>query len=54
MRHKKLTYDYFFEYYNEIHMLLDGISLRRVRNLTGRSINTLRKLRKMFVRDYYM
>lgn len=54
MRHKKLTYDYFFEYPNEIHMLRDGMSLRRVRNLTGRAINTLRKLRQMFVRDYFV
>lgn len=51
---KKLKFDYFIEYPNEIHMLRDGMSLRRVRNLTGRAINTLRKLRKMFVCEYFV
>ena len=51
---KKLKFDYFIEYPNEIDMLRDGMSLRRARNLTGRAINTLRKLRKMFVLDYFL
>lgn len=53
-RYKKVKFDYYIEYPNEIHMLRDGMSIRRVRNLTGRAINTLRKLRKMFVLDYFL
>jgi hypothetical protein len=32
----------------ELELLRDGLSLRRVRAKTGRAINTLRKLKKMF------
>ena len=53
-RYKKVRFDYYIEYPNEIHMLRDGMSLRRVRNLTGGAINTLRKLRKMFVCEYFV
>lgn len=38
------------EYGGEIEMLRGGLSLRRVRSRTGRAINTLRKLRRMFPR----
>lgn len=54
MRHKKLKFEYFIEYSSEIQLLRDGMTLRRVQNLTGRAINTLRKLRKMFVFDYFL
>jgi len=49
MAHKKLKFDYLIQYGYEIDLLRDGLSLRRVRNKTGRAINTLRKLRRMFV-----
>lgn len=50
MGRKKLKFDYLIEYGYEIDLLRDGLSLRKVRNKTGRAINTLRKLQKMFVR----
>lgn len=37
------------QYGDEIALLRDGLSLRRVRSRTGRAINTLRKLRTLFV-----
>ncbi len=36
------------EYKFELELLNDGLSLRRVRSKTGRAINTLRKLKKIF------
>ncbi len=41
----KLKSDYLIEYKNEIGLLSEGLSLRKVRSKTGRAINTLRKLR---------
>ena len=49
MGRKKLKFDYLIEYHDEIELLRDGFSLRRIRGRTGRAINTLRKLRAMFV-----
>lgn len=49
MGRKKLKFDYLIQYGYEIDLLRDGLSLRRVRGITGRAINTLRKLRKMFM-----
>ena len=49
MGHKKLKVDYLMQYGDEIALLRDGLSLRRVRSRTGRTINTLRKLRTLFV-----
>ncbi len=49
MGRTKSKSDYWREYQNEIHLLRNGLTLRRVRNRTGRAINTLRKLRAMFV-----
>ena len=46
----KVKFDYLIEYPNDIKFLRDGLSLRKVRAKTGTAINTLRKLRKMFVR----
>lgn len=37
------------QYGDEIALLREGLSLRRVRSRTGRAINTLRKLRTLFV-----
>ena len=37
------------QYGDEIALLRDGLSLRRVRSRTGRAINTLRKLRTLFL-----
>lgn len=54
MAKKKLKFDYLIQYNEEIELLKDGFSLRRVRSRTGRAINTLRKLRKMFVLDYFL
>lgn len=49
MAYKKLKVDYLIEYSDEIVLLSDGLSLRRVRSMTGRAINTLRKLRRIFL-----
>jgi len=49
MGRKKLKFDYLIEYGYDIELLRSGLSLRRVRSRTGRAINTLRKLRKMFM-----
>ena len=49
MGRKKLKVDYLIQYGDEIALLRDGLSLRRVRSRTGRAINTLRKLRTLFV-----
>lgn len=51
MGRTKCKVDYLMEYGGEVEMLRIGLSLRRVRNRTGRAINTLRKLRKMFPSD---
>ena len=48
MGYTKLRVDYLMEYPDEIQLLRDGLSLRKVRSKTGRAINTLRKLRAMF------
>lgn len=48
MGYTKLRVDYLMEYPNEIQLLRDGLSLRKVRAKTGRALNTLRKLRAMF------
>ena len=44
----KLKADYLMEYPDDIQLLSDGLSLRRVRSRTGRALNTLRKLKAMF------
>ena len=49
MGQKKLKVDYLMQYGDEIALLRDGLSLRRVRSRTGRAINTLRKLRTLFM-----
>ena len=49
MGRKKLKVDYLIQYGDEIALLRDGLSLRRVRSRTGRAINTLRKLRTLSV-----
>lgn len=48
MGRTKCKVDYMMEYPDDIQLLRDGLSLRRVRNKTGRAINTLRKLRTLF------
>jgi len=48
MGREKTKFDYLIEYPEDIQFLRDGLSLRRVRAKTGRAINTLRKLRKIF------
>ena len=48
MGRTKFKFDYLIEYYDEIELLRDGLSLRRVRSKTGRAVNTLRKLKKIF------
>ena len=48
MGRTKLKSDYLIVYKNEIGLLSEGLSLCRVRSKTGRAINTLRKLRKIF------
>ncbi len=49
MGRTKVKVDYLMEYVEDIQLLRDGLSLRKVRNKTGRAINTLRKLRRIFV-----
>ena len=51
MGRTKCKVDYLMEYGGEIEMLRGGLSLRRVRSRTGRAINTLRKLRRLFPPD---
>lgn len=48
MGYRKLKFDYLIEYSDEIELLSSGLSLRRVRSMTGRAINTLRKLKRLF------
>ena len=48
MGRTKVKVDYLMEY-DDIQLLSDGLSLRRVRSRTGRAINTLRKLKRMFI-----
>ena len=48
MGYTKMKIDYLIEYKNEIGLLSEGLSLRKVRSRTGRAINTLRKLRAIF------
>ena len=49
MGRTKVKVDYLMEYADDIQLLRDGLSLRKVRRKTGRAINTLRKLRRLFV-----
>lgn len=49
MGRTKVKVDYLMEYADDIRLLRDGLSLRRVRNKTGRAINTLRKLKRLFL-----
>ena len=48
MGRTKCKVDYMMEYPDDIQLLRDGLSLRRVRSRTGRALNTLKKLRAMF------
>lgn len=48
MGRTKTKFDYLIEYKKDIEWLQDGLSLRRVRSKTGRAINTLRKLKRIF------
>ena len=47
MGRTKCKVDYMMEYADDIRLLRDGLSLRKVRSKTGRAINTLTKLRTM-------
>ena len=49
MGYRKLKVDYLMEYEADIALLRDGLSLRQVRSRTGRALNTLRKLRRLFL-----
>jgi hypothetical protein len=49
MGYTKMKVDYLMEYAKDIQLLSDGLSLRKVRSRTGRAINTLRKLRRIFL-----
>ena len=49
MGYTKVKVDYLMEYAEDIRLLRDGLSLRRVRNKTGRAVNTLRKLKRLFL-----
>ena len=49
MGRTKVKVDYLMEYADDIQLLSDGLSLRKVRAKTGRALNTLRKLRRLFL-----
>lgn len=49
MGYTKLKVDYLMEYKADIALLRDGLSLRQVRSRTGRALNTLRKLKQLFL-----
>ena len=49
MGRTKVKVDYLMEYADDIQLLRDGLSLRKVRRRTGKAINTLRKLRRLFL-----
>lgn len=49
MGRTKVKVDYLMGYADDIQLLRDGLSLRKVRSKTGRAINTLRKLRILFL-----
>ena len=48
MGRTKVKVDYLMEYADDIQLLSDGLSLRKVRAKTGRALNTLRKLKVLF------
>ena len=48
MGREKTKFDYLIEYGAEIKLLSVGFSLREVRRRLGHSVNTLRKLRRIF------
>ena len=47
MGRTKCKVDYMMEYADDIRLLRDGLSLRKVSSKTGRAINTLRKLKRI-------
>ena len=49
MGRTKVYFDYIIEYDKDIKLLIGGLSLRIVRRRTGRAINTLRKLKRLFL-----
>lgn len=49
MGYRKLKVDYLMEYEADIALLRDGLSLLQVRSQTGRALNTLRKLKQLFL-----
>ena len=49
MGRTKVKVVYLMEYADDIQLLRDGLSLRKVRSKTGRAVNTLRKLRTLFL-----
>lgn len=49
MGRTKVKVDYLMEYADDIQLLRDGLSLRKVRSKTGRAINTIRKLKRLFI-----
>ena len=48
MGRTKARVDYLMEYPDDIQLLSDGLSLRKVRSKTGRALNTLRKIKALF------
>ena len=48
MGRTKEKVDYLMEYADDIQLLRDGLSLRKVRAKTSRALNTLRKLKVLF------
>jgi DNA invertase Pin-like site-specific DNA recombinase len=47
--YRKLDDLYKEQYSKEISLLKKGISLRNIQSITGTSVNTLRKLKRMFL-----
>lgn len=48
MGRTKCKVDYLLEYPDDIRLLRDGLSLRKVRAKIGRALNTLRKIKALF------
>lgn len=49
MGYRKPTFAYRRQYYKELNLLEEGVSMKQCRRLTGTSLNTLKKLKRLFL-----
>lgn len=47
--YRKSSFTYRRQYYRELSLLEDGVSMKQCRRLTGTSLNTLKKLKRLFL-----